>query len=264
MRIATWNMGYWGHSAKCEESWRWLLNDLRPDVALLQECVVPAWVHDSHNVLFAPALKKWGTAVVTRRLTANKERLPAVEAWFDCLGPDAHRKCAAARLSKWCVPAALTLPDGSSILVISLHNPAYSIDPTLYAHLDVSAIKLKHQRRRVWVQDVLFHFLKQSHVGRPLIVGGDFNTSRRFDIPKPRGNAEFFERVEEQFASLHRRFHNDDERTFFGNGEHQLDYLYADRGLASRATGCWVVPRAQVERFSDHSPLVAELDIDAA
>jgi endonuclease/exonuclease/phosphatase family metal-dependent hydrolase len=94
-----------------------------------------------------------------------------------------------------------------------------------------------------------------------VIIGGDFNTSRLFDTPKPRGNAEFLDRVEEQFTSLHRRFHDKDERTFFGNGEHQLDYLYADSTLASRATNCWVVPREEVDQFSDHSPVVADLEI---
>ena len=266
MRIATWNMGYWGHSAKLDEAWHWLLDELKPDIALLQECVVPDWVNTQYSVLFERALQEWGTAVVTRGLAATRHPLESVEKWFSDLGPEASRRCAAARLKGWCVPASVTLPDGTSALVMSLHNPAYPIDHTLLAGVDVTDIKLKLQRRHVWLQDVVFYFLKKDQVGRPLIVGGDFNTSRLFDTPRPRGNAEFFDRIETQFVSLHRLFHDKDERTFFGRraGEHQLDYLYADRSLACRATSCGVVPRSDVERYSDHVPLVANLDINAA
>jgi hypothetical protein len=51
MRVATWNMGYWGHSRSHDDAWRWLLNELRPDIALLQECVVPDWAFGTGTVL---------------------------------------------------------------------------------------------------------------------------------------------------------------------------------------------------------------------
>jgi exonuclease III len=50
-------------------------------------------------------------------------------------------------------------------------------------------------------------------------------------------------------------------QTFFkeGKGRHQLDYLYSTASLTKLATKCWVVPYGEVEVFSDHAPLVAEL-----
>lgn len=265
MRVATWNMGYWGHSATHDAAWRWLLDDLRPDIALLQECVVPDWVKSRCNVLFERALQKWGTAVVTRGLPMTRHPLDDLEQWFRDLPPEAPRLCAATRLKGWCVSAAIALPDGTSALVISLHNPAYPIKRELLAGHDVTDIKLKLQRN-VWLLDVVSYFLKR-RVDRPLIIGGDFNSSRLLDIPKPRGNAEFFDRIaSEGFVSLHRLFHDNDERTFFGKRarEHQLDYLYADRSLADRATSCEVISRSEVEPYSDHIPLVAEFAIIVA
>jgi exonuclease III len=270
MRIATWNMGCFGNAAKRDEAWHWLLDELKPDIALLQECVVPNWARDQCNPLFERALRHWGTAVVTRGLPMVRQPLEDIEAWFG----DIHRKdptrCAATRLKGWCVPALVTLPNGSNVLAISLHNPAYPIDHTLLDGVDVTEIKLTLQPRDVWVLDAVFYFLKnrvhpEHGVRPPLIVGGDFNSSRRLDVPTPRGNNEFFDRIaKEGFVSVHRRFHTEDERTFFGKGEHQLDYLYADCGLASLATNCRVVSRHEVETFSDHSPLVADFVIDAA
>ena len=257
--------GVWRHRGKRDEAWHWLLDKLKPDIALLQECVVPDWANTQCDVLFEQAAQKWGTAVVTRGLPMTRHPLEDIEEWFRRLGPEAPKRCAAARLKGWCVPASLTLPDGTSALVISLHNPAYSIKRELLAGHDVTNIKLKLQRN-VWLLDVVFHFLK-SRVDRPLIVGGDFNSSRLFDVPKPRGNAEFFDRIAtEGFASLHRLFYQQDETTFFSKRArpHQLDYLYTDHSLASRTTNCWVVSRQEVEMFSDHSPVVADLALTAA
>lgn len=125
---------------------------------------------------------------------------------------------------------------------------------------DLTGIKLT-LNPDVWLLDVVFHFLKH-RLDRPLLVGGDFNYSRLLDKPTPRGNAEFFDRLgTEGFVSLHRRFHDADEQTFFhpAGQAHQLDYLYADGSLAKRVTDCRMVPRPKVARYSDHVPIVAEL-----
>ena len=119
MQVATWNMGYWGHSKAHDEAWRWLLNDLRPDIALLQECVVPDWVADDYTVIFERAYpgsrQRWGTAVVSRGLPTTPARLPEVEEWLAHLGPEAPNQCSATRLYNWFVPAEVTLEDGTKV-----------------------------------------------------------------------------------------------------------------------------------------------------
>lgn len=265
MRIVTWNMGYWGHVPTHDAAWHWLLDELSPDIALLQECVVPSWVEERATVLFDRAYpnypnQRWGTALVTKGLEIVPARLEEIETWLATLGEHAPQECSATRLRGWCVPAHVSLPDGSSALFISIHNPAFPIERDLVKDCDLTGIQLT-LNSDVWLLDVVSHFLTHQ-LGEPLLVGGDFNCSRLLDEPIPRGNAEFFDRLENDgFVSLHRRFHDSDEQTFFRKGRrgHQLDYLYADTTLAGRADDCRVIPRQIVESYSDHSPVVAKL-----
>jgi len=263
MRVAVWNMGHWSHREAHEEAWRWLLGELAPDIALLQECVPPPWVQAEREVLFQRAYphgrQPWGTALVAEGLRTRPAELPEVQQWFDTLGEDPSRKCVAARLAGWCVAAHVDLPGLPGALVISLHNPAYHIDPHLLVGRDLAGIKLKLSKD-VWLLDVLFSFLK-TRLPSPLLIGGDFNYSRLLDEPKPRGNAEFFDRIAaEGFVSLHRLFHEGDQQTFFHprRRRHQLDYLYASSSVAGLAKSCHMVSFATIERFSDHVPIVAE------
>lgn len=266
MRVLTWNMGYWGHSKRHEEAWRWLLDELRPDVALLQECVPPGWVGRDHGLLFHRASETsrqpWGTAIVASGMELRPVEVPELAAWVAQLGPDAPRRCSATNLPGRCPSAELHVPGIGPLLVVSVHNPHFPIDPVLLDGIDVSAMKLQ-LAKGVWLLDALFHFLGR-HLGRPLLLGGDFNYSRLLDHPKPKGNVEFFDRVAaEGFVSLHRKFHDQDERTYFskGKGPHQLDYLYADASVAARTTSCSAVAYERVAGLSDHAPLVAELEL---
>ena len=51
MKILTWNLGYWQHSSLHDEAWDYLCNDIKPDMAVLQEVKPPSWV-PHHAVLF--------------------------------------------------------------------------------------------------------------------------------------------------------------------------------------------------------------------
>ena len=51
LRIATWNMSHWQRRAATAASWHYLLDDVRPDVALVQEAVPPEPVGDGRGVL---------------------------------------------------------------------------------------------------------------------------------------------------------------------------------------------------------------------
>jgi endonuclease/exonuclease/phosphatase family metal-dependent hydrolase len=147
-------------------------------------------------------------------------------------------------------------------LLISLHNPFFPIARQLLVGRDISAMRLK-LNKDLWLLDVLFYFLwSRLEQGQSLLIGGDFNYSRLLDEPKPRGNAEFFDRLAaEGFVNLHCQFHRTDQQTYFNRKcrEHQLGYLYSDARLADRVVDCFVVPYEEVAVLSDHAPLVAEL-----
>lgn len=271
IRLATWNMGFWEHKKAHEEAWHWLLDELRPDIALCQECILPDWARQTRTVIWDRAYPErerqpWGTALVTH-LPAKPTRFPELDAWIDQLPKrDANNELAFVhRADGWLSAAEVDLPLIGKTHIISVHSPAYEIPADWLKGIDISAIRLK-LNKDIWLLDVLFYFLR-NRLGSQLIVGGDFNYSRLLDDPrKPSGNNEFFDRIaQEGFVSLHRKFHSADEQTFFKEGkrEHQLDYLYADSPVARHAVSCKVVPNADLKEMSDHAPLVAEFRFES-
>lgn len=267
MNVVTWNMGYMGHAKIHDAAWHWLFDTLQPDVAFLQECVPPEWAYKQGSLVFGRAYPKtpshrWGTSLYTSSLRTTPSPLTEVEEWMSMLGPDAPNKFAATDLNGWCMSAEVDAIGMEPVLVLSIYNPYYPIPRNLLQGIDLKGIKLE-LNNDVWLLDVLFYFLKR-RLDKPLLLGGDFNYSRLLDQPKPRGNNEFFDRIKEEgFVSLHRRFHEADEQTFFHpkRRKHQLDYLYADSSTADLATSCRVIPYDQVSDFSDHAPILATLDL---
>src|SRR5437879_3761360 len=67
MRIVSWNLGHNSpeYRVRHGDAWRYLLEELRPDVALVQEAVPPEGL--SQSLVFAKpwAKRAWGSAVVT-------------------------------------------------------------------------------------------------------------------------------------------------------------------------------------------------------
>jgi exonuclease III len=271
MRVVTWNMGYWQHPQQHDEAWRWLLDRLDPDIALLQECVPPDWARERCTVFHDRAYpwnkQLWGTALVTR-LPAKPAALVDAEQWFAKVPdqePGKEGNVGISRVPGWCATAEVDLPGVGPTFVMSVHSPYYHIEPSRLVGVDVSDIKLE-QCDYVWLLDVVFHFLRRQ-LHRPLLVGGDFNYSRLLDKEDgQKGNAEFFDRIrDEGFVSLHRLFHDRDHQTFFqkDRAPHQLDYLYADASVGALARSCEVYDHGEVAKFTDHAPVVAELGGDA-
>ncbi|MCC7542417.1 MAG: endonuclease/exonuclease/phosphatase family protein [Deltaproteobacteria bacterium] len=268
MRVATWNMGYWSYRARHEDAWRWILDHLNPDVLLAQECLPPAWLGRDHAVVFDRAYpsgnQTWGSAVVSR-LPATPRRLVDVDDWFRLVPMTVPGKNGIAgihRADGWITAAEVVTPGLGPVLTLSVHSPAYPLEDSRLTGIDISGMKLK-RNPHLWLLDVLFYFLR-SRLGSPLLVGGDFNYSRLLDDRNGEGgNAEFFDRVaSEGFVSLHRRFHEQDEQTYFHprRRKHQLDYLYSSASVGEHATACSVTPYEQVREFSDHAPLVCDFD----
>lgn len=273
MRVVTWNMAYWSHRHHHDGAWRWLLDELRPDVLLCQEAVVPDWVSADHAVVWSKAYdidrQPWGTGIVTR-LPCTPCRVPALDDWFSTLppsSPDSSEKAGIHRADGWLATARIEVPTlATDVTFCSVHSPSYAIEKERLAGIDVSAMKLK-ANPDLWFLDVVFFHLKPL-LGSRFVVGGDFNYSRLLDVTlgKSRGNNEFFDRIaEEGFVSLHRLFHAADERTFFHprRAHHQLDYLYADAPVAAHAIGCFVHAVTDTQ-YSDHAPLVADLGAPGA
>jgi endonuclease/exonuclease/phosphatase family metal-dependent hydrolase len=267
VRVVTWNMAFWSYRRAHDRAWGWLLDTVKPDVALVQECVVPDWVRSRGLSVhweraYLEGKQDWGTGIVAQG-PLKPARLPALDSWLADLPPSVPGRGGLRgihRADGWLASASTIVPSLGPTVFHSVHSPSYPIEPKRLDGIDIGGMKLKNNPD-LWFTDVLFTFLKKQldHV----LVGGDFNASRLLDRTLgERGNKEFFDRIaSEGFVSLHRKFHDMDEQTFFkkGKGRHQLDYLYGDAKVAAQARSCCVVPYEEVREYSDHAPLVVEL-----
>ena len=227
MRVASWNLGYWQHQKYHNEAWEYLRDVIRPDIALLQETVIPTLAEDE-SVIFSQIRKPWGTAVYAKGIRLDK--LPTT------VNPP---RVAAATLD-------LTV-DGAPIYVVSIHAPV--IDGRVFPQL--SNIFEEVQR------------LVETH---PSIVGGDLNTARLAEKVWPGyGHGPFFEKLERgPFTDCHRQFEPTEIQTFFRRGSlhpFQDDHLFTTTSLAKRLTSCRAINDAITQRVSDHIPLVATFEL---
>jgi len=145
MRIVSWNMGCGGpgpYGPTHENAWNYLLEQLQPDVALVQESKLAAsgWVADRGSLFWGDHWRGWGTGIFVRKgLSAVERQLPSEGSFV----------------------AAADVGEGSTILTVaSIH-----VAPT------------KEKRRHLQnLIDVLFPALK----GRAFVAGGDFNAARSY------------------------------------------------------------------------------------
>ena len=71
MRLLSWNLGYWQHSPQHDKAWDYLCNDIKPDIALLQEVKPPSWL-PRHAIVFEEITRGWGTAIYASSLPLSR------------------------------------------------------------------------------------------------------------------------------------------------------------------------------------------------
>lgn len=216
MIVIAWNMGRRNHQA----AWRYLLDDLAPDVALLQETAQPTEAFQSGQVLHARAYAEhsWGSAVYVKGGSARE--LPF---------PSEHRG--------WLMAAEVELPGAVSLVAVSVH--ARLLNRYVRPNLDRA-----------------FEALEPMLAGRSFVVGGDLNLSRNYDEAYGTSHhTEFLDGLPTRgFVDCMRKFHREEQRTFWGRTtrNYQNDHIFVSHDLGSRIAGCDVADRAGL---SDHSPL---------
>jgi len=224
MRVVAWNMGRRDHAS----AWRYLLDELSPDIALLQETVPPPIADEAGDFVSARAYEHhpWGSAVFASN--GRVRELPL---------PDEHRG--------WYIAAEVEIPGESPFVAVSVH--ARILNGYVRSNIDHA-----------------FDSLEPLLDGQSFVVGGDFNLSRLYDeANKTTHHGEFFDLIESRgFFNCHRKFHPGEERTFWGANAptaYQDDHLYVSTDWADRVKRCEVVPRVGCEELSDHSALLLEL-----
>jgi len=214
------------------DAWSYLLGELRPDVSLVQEAL-----------LIKLSEAREDHAVTVCDLTAG------VEAGTAILSPGDRRE-ATANLSvrpdtTYAVTADVRTPVGL-LTVASVH-----VFPGKYLHADL------HR---------LIVLLRELSVGRPVLVGGDFNASRRFDeVYGGRRHEVFFSAMASAgLHDVHWAIHRQEVQSFWGRQaqrEYQLDHFFISSEWAHRVRSCNIVDDDIVRRLSDHAPMLLDLDV---
>ena len=254
--MVTWNLGgaYGPYMQWHDRAWHWLAA-LDPDLALLQECVPPAWACERWTVVTLP-YTFWASALVARSALALRA-VPLAE------GTLLHR------FGSYLATGEVTLPEGTSLLVASVHTRAAEAPDWVTEGHDRGSLA----RASVgvpWSNDVAFAGYAELAAGRRFVIGGDWNTARFVDAegqPTLSG-AEFFDRARQAgWAELTVDAEEREGRSWYGSDApraYQPDHVFADpvtaAGLCSQSIEAYPVERLGL---SDHAPIVLDLDLTA-
>jgi len=169
MRVVTWNLDFWQHRAYHNDAWAYLRNEIKPDLALLQE-VSPPRLQKNECVLLNVVQERWGTALYTRDIPLEKLTFRTYP-----------ERVAAAQLES---------SSAEKVVVVSVHAPI--IKNRVFPYLDQ-----------------IFDEIESLVGDQAFIVGGDLNTARLAEKVWPEyGHGPFFERLAKcarAFVFLHSR-----------------------------------------------------------
>lgn len=159
--------------------------------------------------------------------------------------------------------------NGARYRVVAVLSHANAVPLAETNYKDFSALKLKNNRK-LFFTEILWSLLQNANPGNDTnwIVGGDFNSSVRFDDEQNRGNREVIERLNDLGLKDCLSHHNGQPVPTFQHSskavEDQLDYLYVNAPLLDRLTSARVPGHDEVfgtnPRLSDHLPIVCEFD----
>lgn len=263
MRVVVWNMSHWSRSEEQRQlGWSLLREELKADVALLQETVPPEPYADQTVYRPIGGRRQWGSAVVGLTVDVTK-----VE---EAKGRASSGPSSILGSHPGTVAVASAEVDGKPMTFVSL----YGLIEDGYADTTVNR----------QLSDLAPLFDDPRHEDR-IVLGGDLNITTQWVGAKAhyaRWEAATLERVsafgfvdcldlyredgplegcgcvyEEQCRHVHTQAHRSSSRPW------QNDYLFASPELAHGAlTKAWVhVENEAVRALGDHFPLVADLDL---
>lgn len=218
MIAVVWNMG------NRRVAWDYLVDELTPDMALLQE-FAPRPGDSKRGQMFHAAVPdvSWGSAVYVKRGAVRALPLP----------PEHHG---------WLMAAEVELPGFASLVAVSVHA---SIRPAVRPKIDRA-----------------FEALEPLLAGRSFVLGGDLNLSRLYDkVNRTTHHTAFLDALPGRgFVDCLQKFHPGEQQTNCGRSKHpyQNDYVFVSQDLAPGVAGCDVAVSCDVvarKGLSDHCPL---------
>jgi exonuclease III len=272
MRVISWNMRRAGNS---HPAWDVLL-DMNPDIALLQEIgEMPQAVEIKYKKISKFAAKKQGgdqnfsTAVLFKGDIVEEISLSSKLEWVNPILKffEGNFIGCIVQLKAFDKP----------INVFSIYSPAWSVDQSSMNNqidgVDLSNIQLK-ENPMLWPTEIIWLALKEKIVkDSHWIVGGDYNSSPRFDERKAdgslfpplyRGTTEVLQRMKDLgFSECLATFNGKSIPTYKNNRskrvEDQLDHLFATQIFTENLIDCRVGDKNIFEEnISDHLPIIAD------
>jgi endonuclease/exonuclease/phosphatase family metal-dependent hydrolase len=228
VKLATWNLGFWQFRNTHAKAWKYLCEEIRPDIALLQEVKIPDLQADE-NIVFCAVHRDWGTAIYARGLPLTELSIPRYPGR---------------------VAAATARIHTRELALASVHAPI--INGRVFPHLE-------------FIFDELESALKTHSA---IVGGDLNTARLCERVWPGYGHGPFFERIEHgPFVDCHWKFHGKEIQTYFRkNSPHPLqdDHIFASPEIAWRFTSCAVLDNDTTRRVSDHIPIVAEIDMSEA
>ena len=230
MKVVSWNMGCAPRQAtkyrrRHSEAWTYLVEELRPDICLVQEALRSSPPPSGFRVFWNDnSPSDSGTAVLVA------ERLPAEPLSISSLGSY--------------LAGAVVSGAGAPMTLLSVH-----VGPSDY-------------RRHL---STLADCLSENLLGQSFIVGGDFNAARHLDdVRGGRWFGNFFrDLIGRGFHDCHWSLHGKEVQSFWGHqalNAYQCDHFFVDRAGAARVVSCEVIASDLVKTLSDHGPVVLSYD----
>lgn len=224
MRVVTWNLGS-NSGFGSRAAWDYLLDELKPDVALLQEAVVPADLDRSLAFAKPWPARRWGSAVVTSRGAINKT-----------FADTSYGPVVIAELNSGVVVGSLHARIIENRTIPSLQKTMSAVAPFLKGRQFVIGGDLNTARAAdaIWPGHGHLEF---------------------FEFLTGRGLYDCYWEVNDRTET----------RSFWGDvspHELQLDHLFVDldTGMNGRVRSCQILDPADYRKLSDHSPVVAEIE----
>jgi len=238
MKVISWNMNYWQQPNTNNSAWKYIVEYINPDIALLQETVVPEEYKE--NVVFLPSCTarkndpiKWGTCVyVGKNILQNGNIKNITNEYMD---NDSY--------SGKQVFAEINITPEDKVIVCSLHT---NTSPD-------GIYSIKSHIENIFNSKVLNKDLKN------IIIGGDFNADSEMV------NKYFkktFDNIREVFHECEPEF----TQTFFGanmnkENHYQDDHVFLSKDMSSCVEKVFTWNYGIIKNYSDHTILELEISL---
>lgn len=230
MKVLSWNI-----DCKTEQDsvWRYILDENKPDFALLQECRYPGKVFEAQNNLILNIIggtRNWGSGIYSKTQKINEIFETSEYRGWVTLGE--------------------TVSTINHTLLVSLHAKLAGV-PYVVPYLQ----KLLGSLRPLFKEY------------ENIIIAGDFNAARLYDDVYPQFPAHtkhklLFEWIEKDLGLVdcHFKLNGKEIQTMRGKSRnpYQNDHIFVSKHLSQRLISCKVLANKEIIKLSDHNPIVAE------